>query len=278
MPPVGHIYVVPNHFTPVRRNRYKGSAVEWWVLSQKETREAVHAGKRGCTHSVDGLWSLSILTNGRSIQKNYKEIALTATVKHNSKISKVSQFFLKEGPLAILPFSKNMFSVVWSVSNIFFQKYNKSLKKILNEKIKILLYNAEIKKIENIQQFPIRLNLKTKYFKRNVLILGAGFHAVHPMAGQGFNLVLRDIKKLSELISSALKLGLSLKNSFLLKDFYHSRKPENTILGLGIDLTNIFFKDNKYFFPMKKIILSSIYKFKFIKKISQIISDKGITV
>jgi len=218
------------------------------------------------------------ITNGRSIQKNYKEIALTATVKHNSKISKVSQFFLKEGPLAILPFSKNMFSVVWSVSNIFFQKNNKSLKKILNEKIKILLYNAKIKKIENIQQFPIRLNLKTKYFKRNVLILGDGLHAVHPMAGQGFNLVLRDIKKLSELISSALKLGLSLKNSFLLKDFYHSRKPENTILGLGIDLTNIFFKDNKYFFPMKKIILSSIYKFKFIKKISQIISDKGITV
>ena len=97
------------------------------------------------------------------------------------------------------------------------------------------------------------------------------------MAGQGFNLVLRDIKKLSDLMHNALKLGLSLKNSFVLENFYKARKTENTILGLGIDLTNIFFKNNKLFFPIKKIILSNINKLKFIKKISQKISDKGIT-
>ena len=98
------------------------------------------------------------------------------------------------------------------------------------------------------------------------------------MAGQGFNLILRDIKKLSELISKNLKLGLIFKNSFLLEEFYQSRKPENNILGLGIDLTNIFFKNNKYFFPIKKVILNNIKNFKFIKKISQSISDKGISV
>ena len=98
------------------------------------------------------------------------------------------------------------------------------------------------------------------------------------MAGQGFNLVLRDIKKLSDLMRNALKLGLSLKNSFVLENFYKARKPENTILGLGIDLTNIFFKNNKLFFPIQKIILSNINKLKFIKKISQKISDKGITI
>ena len=97
------------------------------------------------------------------------------------------------------------------------------------------------------------------------------------MAGQGFNLVLRDIKKLGALIRRELKIGLSLRNSFLLKNFYESRNPENTILGLGIDLTNIFFKDNKYFSPIKKIILNNISSVKFIKKISQIISDKGLT-
>ena len=217
------------------------------------------------------------ITNGRVIEKNYKEMALTAVVEHNSKIEKVSQFFLKEGPLAILPFNKKMFSVVWSVSNIFYQKNNESIKKILNKKIQLILNNIKINNINNIRSFPINLNLKTKYFKKNVLILGDGLHAVHPMAGQGFNLVLRDIKKLSNLISKALSLGLSLKNSFILKDFYQARKPENTILGLGIDLTNIFFNDNKYFSPIKKKILNKINYFKFIKKISQIVSDKGIT-
>ena len=216
------------------------------------------------------------ITLGRSIEKNYKEMSLTTTVSHNCKINKTSQFFLKEGPLAILPFDKNTFSVVWSVSNVFFQKNKKLIKKILSEKIKKLLKNFKIKNISEIQSYPINLSLKTKYFKKNILILGDGLHAVHPMAGQGFNLVLRDIKKLNDLMVKAIKLGLSLKNSFLLKDFYEARKPENIILGLGIDLTNIFFKNNKYFHPIKKIFLSNISKFKFIKKISQIISDKGI--
>ena len=218
------------------------------------------------------------ITQGRSIIKDYKEIALTTNFKHNSKIVKASQFFLKEGPLAVLPFNKNIFSVVWSVSNSYFRNNSQILKKKLTEKIKILLNNPKITNIEKIQSFPIKLNLKTKYYKNNILILGDGLHAVHPMAGQGFNLVLRDIKKLSELISKTLKIGLSLKNSFLLKDFYETRKPENIVIGLGINLTNIFFKDNKYFLPMRKIILNNISNFPFIKKISEKISDKGVSL
>ncbi len=176
-----------------------------------------------------------------------------------------------------MPFHKKSFSIVWSVSDSFFYKNNKIIKKILASKIKKLFNKIKIKKIDDIQSFPIKLNLKTKYFKSNTLILGDGLHAIHPMAGQGFNLVLRDIKKLSELINKTLKLGLLFKNSFLLKDFYQSRKPENTIIGLGVNLTNIFFKENKYFFSIRKTILENIKNFKFIKKISQTISDKGIS-
>jgi len=219
----------------------------------------------------------SKITEGRSIKKNYKEIALTTNFRHTSKIDSASQFFLNEGPLAILPFSKNYFSVVWSISNSFFNKNNKLLKFFIYKKVKILLNNIQIKNIDKLQFFPINLDLKTKYFKRNILILGDGLHTVHPLAGQGFNLVLRDIKKLSELMSKTIKLGLSFKNSFLLKDFYQARKAENTFLGLGINLTNVFFKHNKYFYPIKKTILNNIKNFEFIKKISQKISDKGIS-
>ena len=220
----------------------------------------------------------SKIFQNRSIKKNYKEIALTTIVKHNSKINKVSQFFLKEGPLAILPFSKKMFSVVWSVSSLYFNKENKFLNRTLVTKIKMLLNNPKIINSEQIQSFPINLNLKTKYFKNNVLILGDGLHSVHPMAGQGFNLVIRDIKKLGELMSKSLRLGLLIKNSFLLKDFYQTRKPENIILGLGINLTNIFFKHNQYFSPIKRKILNNISNLKFIKEISQKISDKGFSI
>ena len=57
----------------------------------------------------------------RSIKKDYKEVAITGYVKHSFKALNTTQFFLKEGPLAILPFSKNYFSFVWSVKNNFFE-------------------------------------------------------------------------------------------------------------------------------------------------------------
>ena len=226
------------------------------------------------TGSTSKLYST--IDKGRSIEKNYEEVALTAIIKHDSKIENASQFFLKEGPLAILPFNKKEFSTVWSINRHFFNSNKKNIEKILVEKIVALLKLKKIKNISNIQSYPINLNLKTKYFKKNVLILGDGLHTVHPMAGQGFNLVLRDIKKLKDLIFKTLKLGLLIKNSFILKDFYNSRKPENNLFGLGINLTNMFFKNNKFFFPLKKRILNNIYRFNFIKKISRSISDKGI--
>ena len=213
---------------------------------------------------------------GRSIKKDYREIAITATVTHNEKVENASQFFLKEGPFAVLPFQKKAFSVVWSVDNNYFKINEKNLKKVLFDKLKKILNLNKIKSIENIQSFSINLNLKTKYFKKKNLILGDGLHTVHPIAGQGFNLVLRDIKKLAELLEKTSRLGLLYKDSFLLKQFYDNRKTENNLFGIGINLTNSFFKDRKYFFTFKKVILNNINNFGFIKKISQSIADKGI--
>ena len=228
--------------------------------------------------STGGLSKLySEIEAGRSIKKNYDEVAITATVKHKAKIETASQFFLKEGPLVVLPFQKNAFSTVWSVSNEYFKINKSNLKMILTEKLRNLLNTKKIGNIKRVQSFSINLNLKTKYYKKNVLILGDGLHAVHPIAGQGFNLVLRDIKKLSDLIFRTVKLGLLFKNSLLLENFYNSRKPENNLLGFGISITNLFFKNGKYFNGFKKVILNNVNNFGFIKKLSQTIADRGIS-
>ena len=74
--------------------------------------------------------------------------------------------------------------------------------------------------------------------------MGDGLHVVHPLAGQGFNLILRDIEKLNELVSKNLRLGLTIKDSNIPKDLSDSRKPENVLMALGLDTTRIFFKSN----------------------------------
>jgi 2-polyprenyl-6-methoxyphenol hydroxylase-like FAD-dependent oxidoreductase len=226
------------------------------------------------TGSSSNLYSE--IEEGRSIKKNYEEFAITSIIKHKAQIKNACQFFLKEGPLAILPLKKELFSVVWSVNKKFFTTHKKNLKKILTTKLKTLLKLKKIEIVNNIKFFPINLNLKTKYFKKNILILGDGLHSIHPIAGQGFNLVLRDIKKLTELMSETTKLGLLFKDSFLLENFYNSRKSENNLFGIGINLTNFFFKDHKYFSNLKKVILNNLDNFGFIKKISQSVADRGI--
>ena len=214
------------------------------------------------------------IINKRSINKDYKEIAITGYVKHNLKNMNTAQYFLKEGPLAILPFSKNKFSFVWSVNRGFLKK-NISL--FIKSKICEVLKTKKIQ-ISNQQSFPLALNLNRTYYKNDILILGEGLHTVHPVAGQGFNLVLRDINKLQEILKYYTGLGLSLKTTPALEDFTSNRKSENIITGIGIDLTRNFFKQNKLLDPFKETILKNISKNNTLKKISKFISNQGLSI
>ena len=87
-----------------------------------------------------------------------------------------------------------------------------------------------------------------------------------------------DIEKLSSMIEKNLSLGLLLKDSYILEDFYNLRNPENTLIGLGNDLIHNFFKENKIIDPMKSVLLENISKYKGVKNISRILSDKGIFI
>ena len=71
---------------------------------------------------------------------------------------------------------------------------------------------------------------------------------------------------------------MSLKNTPALEDFTNSRKSENIITGIGIDLTHNFFKQNKLLDPFKETILKNISKNDTIKKISKLISNQGFSI
>ena len=210
----------------------------------------------------------------RSLNKDYKEIAITGFVKHSLKNLNTAQYFLKDGPLAILPFSKNDFSFVWSV-NKEFPKNDINL--VVKSKICEVLKTKKIQ-ISNQQSYPLMLNLKRTYYKNDTLILGEGLHTVHPVAGQGFNLVLRDINKLQEILKYYIRLGMSLKSTPALEDFTNNRKSENIITGIGIDLTHNFFKRNKLLDPFKETILKNISKNNTLKRISKFISNQGLSI
>ena len=215
------------------------------------------------------------VNGNREIKKNYKEHSITCSVKHQIKNIGAQQFFLKEGPLAILPYDKNKFSVVWSIEDRYFIKNKKNISNYLKTKLSNLLKTNRLS-LGNIQSYPLKLSLKRNYYKKNTIILGDGLHVVHPLAGQGFNLILRDIEKLNELISNNLRLGLTIKDSNIPKDLSDSRKPENLLIGLGIDTTRKFFKSNKYLDPIKENILKNFSKSSLLKKITKRVANLGL--
>tara|TARA_B100000029_G_scaffold364197_1_gene357371 strand:+ start:387 stop:1523 length:1137 start_codon:yes stop_codon:yes gene_type:complete len=213
------------------------------------------------------------LIGKRIVSDDLGDIAFTSIVKHNLNIIHSRQYFLKEGPLAILPINKKEFSLVWSVSknyklNITENLIKEKLKKILNSNNKI--------SISKIDFFPISFNFNVNFLKKNVLVLGEGSYNIHPVAGQGFNLILRDIQKLNQEIAENLSLGMQLRDSRIFYQFMTSRKPENFLFGLSVNFIHKFFRNNKVTNPIKKIILKDINKLESLKKLNLRIADTGI--
>ena len=70
------------------------------------------------------------------------------------------------------------------------------------------------------------MDLKVKYYKKNLLILGEGLHSVHPLAGQGFNLSIDDCISSINAIKNSLKFGNDLGDLNILKDYKKDRLPK----------------------------------------------------
>ncbi len=208
----------------------------------------------------------------KKIQKKYNSFAYTAILKHeNSQNNTAIQIFTKYGPIAFLPISNFETSVVFSV---------KDLLKIDNEKffelIKKYNFKYEILKINKFISFELKsLNLRS-YYHKNILAFGDLIHRIHPLAGQGFNMTIRDINILIDIIKRNLDLGLPLDSSINSK-FEQKAKHKNYIFSSGIDFIYEFFNFER---KLKNRIISKsvqlIGKNSSIKNLFSNIADKGI--
>jgi len=207
----------------------------------------------------------------RQIKKNYNSFAYISIIKH-SKIqnNKAVQIFTKKGPLAFLPMSETETSVVYSVKGL--EKIN--LKDLINK------YNTnyKIKNISNPSKMKLSSsNLRTYYYK-NILAFGELLHKVHPLAGQGFNMILRDIKKIMNLIKLKKDNGLDLDSSICI-DFEKEAKNKNFLFSKGIDFVYEFFNfENELNNNLLSRSVKYLGKNKDINKIFIKIADNGLVL
>lgn len=207
----------------------------------------------------------------KKIQKDLNTTAYTGILKHKKKNNNTAiQIFTKYGPLAFLPLSREKTSIVYSVEN-------KSKIKDMEVKKEILKFNKyyNVIKLSELEKFKLKFSFPRKYIHKNFLIFGDNLHKVHPLAGQGFNMTLRDIRQLSQIIDTQISLGLEIGKSVLL-EFEKNSQHKNYIFGASINFINDFFKiDNKFQGKISENVFNLLKNNNFFKKTSISLADKG---
>ncbi len=166
----------------------------------------------------------------KRIEKDYNSYAYTSMITHKKiKNNTAFQNFTKNGPLAFLPLSESKTSIVYSIKSI-------KKKSIFEMNDLVKKYNPiySIKNIDNWNSFKLKSSSLRNYYHDNVLAFGDLLHKIHPLAGQGFNMSLRDIKLLSDLINKKINLGLDLDEA-ICEEFQKRSKSNNFIFLSGID-------------------------------------------
>ena len=208
----------------------------------------------------------------KQIKKEYNSLAYTTIVQHEKISNKIAtQIFTKKGPLAFLPISNTETSIVYSI----YSGTDMDKEKI-EELIQTYNLNYDIKKIEKIHFFKLKsLNLRS-YYHDNILAFGDLLHRIHPLAGQGFNMTIRDIKILTNIIKNRYDLGLPLDSS-VNEEFENKSKHKNFLFSNGVDIIYEFFNLER---KTNNNILSKSVKFisknPLVNKIFTKIADKGI--
>jgi 2-octaprenyl-6-methoxyphenol hydroxylase len=208
----------------------------------------------------------------KKISKEYNSTAYTTIISHDEIINDTAvQIFTKKGPLAFLPISNKKTSIVYSIHNS-----NNLEEENIKELIKDKNFYYKISEVEKINSFELKsFNLRS-YYHNNILAFGDLLHKVHPLAGQGFNMTIRDIKVLSQIIKKRLDLGLLIDSSVSL-EFQKKIKHKNLIFSNGIDLIHEFFnieRKTKTNFLSKSVKLVSNQPS--INRMFAKIADKGI--
>ena len=101
-----------------------------------------------------------------------------------------------------------------------------------------------IRLASRVEAFPFRFQIARRFIGERLALAGDAAHLVHPLAGQGLNLGLRDVAALAETIVGALRLGLDPGAADALADYQRARRFDAAASGMGMDLMNHLFSND----------------------------------
>ena len=218
-----------------------------YVIKNKQDQVIIETSKERYKSSIiiacDGVNSLAReKIEIKSTKHDFNQTAITFQLKVKlDNQNEAKQFFLKESILAILPIKKNLVSIVWSCNSQFYKKINSFDEKSIEDELNLTIgdFYKDIKVVSKIESFPLTMNRVESFFKDRVLLVGDAAHFIHPLAGQGLNLGIRDIITLEKIIDKKGYADIGVKG--FLRKYERARKEDVVQMGfLTLGLNWIF--------------------------------------
>src|SRR5579863_8056 len=177
---------------------------------------------------------------------NYGQSAIVINVAHERDHNgRAEEHFLPAGPFAILPLTGRRSSIVWTERTDEAQRIvalsDEDFHAELEQRFKLHL--GELKVIGARRVHPLGFFVARSFIADRIALAGDAAHVIHPIAGQGLNMGLKDVAALAEVIVDAARLGLDPGSESVLEKYQRWRRFDTMAMGFATDGLNRLFSN-----------------------------------
>jgi len=183
----------------------------------------------------------------KTVNWSYGQSGIVATIGHEREHDgRAVQHFLASGPFAILPLAGRRSSIVWTeqaseaerLVGLAPMDFHAELERRFG------LQLGEIEVLSPPRAYPLGFSIARNFIADRLALVGDAAHVIHPIAGQGLNLGLRDVAALAECIAEAVRLGLDPGAPEVLERYERWRRFDTMAMGFATDALNRLFSND----------------------------------
>ena len=177
---------------------------------------------------------------------DYDQSGIVATVGHEREHEgRAEEHFLPAGPFAILPLSGKRSSLVWTekrteaarIVALGEDEFQAELERRFG------LHLGDVKVLDKPRAFPLGYFVARSFIGERLALVGDAAHVIHPIAGQGLNMGLRDVAALAEVIVDAARLGIDPGQADVLERYQRWRRFDTMAMGFATNSLNFLFSN-----------------------------------
>lgn len=198
----------------------------------------------GCDGKFSGLRAGAGI---RTLTHEYTQKAVVLTVEHEHSHGGVAyEYFMPTGPFAILPLPNNRSSLVWcekpKAADALKDMDDAGFQEALEARFGDFL--GWVKPVSPRWTYPLALKFSERFTDTRLALVGDAARGIHPIAGQGFNLGVRDSAVLADVLVEAKRAGLDLGSDAVLQCYAQWRRTDSVSIGLGSHLFTLLFSND----------------------------------